>query len=335
MVWVPDRIRDEPATAVADFVCPRDHGSLQRETASVVCSVCGSSYPVVRGVPVFICDERSVFAAGDYSEENSTAVAARTGIAAGWLGRARTIERDFARRLENVSSNVRRPFYGDAVAETLKRRGMARVLVVGSGGRSHAHPDARVICTDVAFGPHVQAIADAHDLPFADGNFDLVVAVAVLEHVADPQRCVGEIWRVLASGGLVFAITPFMQPVHMGAHDFTRFSPLGHRRLFRWFAPIDEGVAMGAGSMFGFALSGFLVSMGSNRVWRNFANLAGLLLNAPLRKLDRWMAPLPSLDNAGGCYFLGVRSEAPISDRELIALYKGAFDKSPLARVRM
>lgn len=322
---------DEPSAAVADFVCPRDHAPLYRGTAALVCAKCGSSYPVVRGIPVFICDERSVFSAADYAEHGPPAVTAREGIAAENVGRLRTIERGLARWLEGVGSSARRPLYPDAVAETLKRRGGARVLVVGSGGQAYRYPGATVICTDVGFGPYVSAIVDAHDLPFPDGSFDLAIAVAVLEHVADPQRCVGEIWRVLAPGGVVFAVTPFLQPVHMGAHDFTRFTPLGHRRLFRWFGTIDEGVAMGAGSMLGFALSGFLVSLWSNRVWRNIAGLIGLLFKAPLKKLDKWMAPLPSRDNAGGCYFLGVRREVPVSDRELITMYKGAFVEHPSA----
>lgn len=85
---------------------------------------------------------------------------------------------------------------------------------------------------------------------------------------------------------------------------------------------------MGAGSMFGFALAGFLVSLWGNRWWRNVAGLAGLFLMVPLKKLDKWMAPLPSRDNAGGCYFIGARRETPISDHELISMYKGGFAKT-------
>jgi ubiquinone/menaquinone biosynthesis C-methylase UbiE len=38
--------------------------------------------------------------------------------------------------------------------------------------------------------------ADAHHLPFADGEFDLVVSVEVLEHLADPERGLREMARV-------------------------------------------------------------------------------------------------------------------------------------------
>jgi ubiquinone/menaquinone biosynthesis C-methylase UbiE len=44
-------------------------------------------------------------------------------------------------------------------------------------------------------------VADAEELPFADGAFDLVVAFNVLSCVGDLARAVDEIARVLASGG--------------------------------------------------------------------------------------------------------------------------------------
>ena len=42
---------------------------------------------------------------------------------------------------------------------------------------------------------------DAHDLPFGDGFFDLVVCAEVLEHVKDPGRVLLEIKRVLRKDG--------------------------------------------------------------------------------------------------------------------------------------
>ncbi|MEZ5361501.1 MAG: class I SAM-dependent methyltransferase [Bryobacterales bacterium] len=67
-------------------------------------------------------------------------------------------------------------------------------------------------------------LCDAQRIPFADATFDAVVAQAMLEHVADPVRAVGEIWRVLKPG-LVYSETPFLQQVHAGPYDFTRYAP--------------------------------------------------------------------------------------------------------------
>lgn len=44
---------------------------------------------------------------------------------------------------------------------------------------------------------------DAHALPFADGEFDAVLAVTVLAHIADAERAIREMVRVAARGARV------------------------------------------------------------------------------------------------------------------------------------
>lgn len=51
------------------------------------------------------------------------------------------------------------------------------------------------------------SLADAGDLPFADGCFDVVVANHMLYHVPDRTRALREIRRVLAPRGVLFAST--------------------------------------------------------------------------------------------------------------------------------
>jgi SAM-dependent methyltransferase len=50
-------------------------------------------------------------------------------------------------------------------------------------------------------------VADAEELPFADGSFDVVVANHMLYHVADRPRAFAEIRRVLVPGGAFHAST--------------------------------------------------------------------------------------------------------------------------------
>ncbi len=45
-------------------------------------------------------------------------------------------------------------------------------------------------------------------LPFADSSFDLVFASEIIEHVADTERFLAEIFRVLRSGGRLVMSTP-------------------------------------------------------------------------------------------------------------------------------
>ncbi|MBU1445759.1 class I SAM-dependent methyltransferase, partial [Patescibacteria group bacterium] len=48
----------------------------------------------------------------------------------------------------------------------------------------------------------------ADEIPFENNFFDVVVSAWVLEHVADPEKVFGEIYRVLKPGGKVIFITP-------------------------------------------------------------------------------------------------------------------------------
>ena len=68
----------------------------------------------------------------------------------------------------------------------------------------------------------------------------------MLEHVVSPEMVVKELYRVLNKDGWVYSETPFLQAVHEGAYDFTRYTKSGHRWLFRSFEEIDSGSLYGA-----------------------------------------------------------------------------------------
>jgi ubiquinone/menaquinone biosynthesis C-methylase UbiE len=51
-------------------------------------------------------------------------------------------------------------------------------------------------------------VADAHALPLADGEADLVICQHVLAHVRDPQRVLAEMTRITRPGGKVVAFEP-------------------------------------------------------------------------------------------------------------------------------
>jgi ubiquinone/menaquinone biosynthesis C-methylase UbiE len=189
-----------------------------------------------------------------------------------------------------------------------------------------ADAHVELVETDVAFGPRTSLICDAHDIPFEDQSFDGVVAQAVLEHVADPARCVGEMHRVLKRDGYVYAETPFMQQVHGGRYDFTRFTHLGHRRLFRQFDEIDSGATCGPGMALAWAYQYFLLSFATSRWARMAIRLFARLTAFPWKYFDDRVIGRPgALDAASGVYFLGRKSDRTLSDRELITHYRGAI----------
>jgi SAM-dependent methyltransferase len=58
-------------------------------------------------------------------------------------------------------------------------------------------------------------LADAHVLPFCANTFDLVVSLAVLEHIRYPHVMVNEVNRVLRPGGVFFGSVTYLVPFHM------------------------------------------------------------------------------------------------------------------------
>lgn len=278
---------------------------------------------MVGGVPVLIRESSSVFSHAEFIARGSTTFApSRGGLA----------ER-LVRWLPEISVNrVAARNYAEFGRLLRERAPRPRVLVVGGsflgqGMESFAaDPALELVETDVSFGPRVGAICDAHDLPFESESFDGVVLQAVLEHVADPVRCVSEVHRVLRRDGLVYAETPFMQQVHMGRYDFTRFTHLGHRRIFRAFDELDSGAACGPGMALAWSWQYFLRSFARTRAARAalvaFARVTGFWL----KYLDRFLLDRPAaLDAASGFYFLGRKSDKTLSDRDLIQLYRGAM----------
>jgi len=68
-------------------------------------------------------------------------------------------------------------------------------------------------------------------LPFVKSSFDLVYASSLIEHIADPEKLLVEIWRVLKPGGkLYLSFPPFYSLALVGGHNFKPFHLLGEKR---------------------------------------------------------------------------------------------------------
>jgi SAM-dependent methyltransferase len=285
---------------------------------------CGKVFPLVREVPVILNDERSVLS-------TAALVASPRSTYSGDEQWAKRI----ARLLPSNSRNLCRKRAYARLAELLAVRGRPiDVLVIGSGdrgmdyGQVSALPAVRILEVDVSLEGDPALVCDAHDLPFEDASFDLVVCEAVLEHVFDPRRCVAEMHRILRPGGLVFATTPFMQQVHMGAYDFQRFSRSGHRALFASFEEIESGMATGPASVLVWSVEYFLLAWTGNVWLRRIAKGLTRLLLGWLTLLDHLLARRESaLDGAGGFYFIGRSAAGAVfGAKDAVAYYAGCDD---------
>ncbi len=203
----------------------------------------------------------------------------------------------------------------------------ATVLVVGGGSIGsgmetlYADPRLRVAAFDIFPSRHVQLVADAHAIPFADASVDAVVIQAVLHTLLDPQRAVSEIHRVLKPDGVVFADSPFLQPVVDAAYDFQRFTESGHRWLFRDFERIDCGLVAGVGEVLASSFDYVVRSMLRSSAAGRLARIPALLL---ARGIDALTSERYALDGASSVFFLGRKSGRRLTAREIVQHYHGA-----------
>lgn len=310
---------------MASLRCPACRGLLASGEGDLACTAegCQARYPVVNGVPVLIDDRRSVFRVAEIAAELAARRSASgpSPLRRVILGLTPSISRDI-----KATAN-----FGRLTLLLHAQAAPPRVLVLGAGVRGQgidallSAPGMEVVRADVVPDPEAGLICDAHDLPFADGTFDAVVALSVLQHVLEPGQSVADIHRVLKVRGLVYAETPFMQQVSAGTHDFQRFTHLGHRRLFRRFEEIDSGAVSGPGMAMAWAWRYFLWSFARSR-WPGFLlPIVASFTSFFFKAFDRRLINRPrALDAASCVYFLGRRSETTLSDRELVAGYRGA-----------
>jgi SAM-dependent methyltransferase len=311
-------------TLVSDglLICPRC-SSLVRpgddgwRCINTSCSLASTQFPVVGGVPAIVDFERSVVSAEHLrAHEGGSAI-------------EREQKPGLVRRLLHPA-NEQAPRNATRMLELLRREGSTgrpRVLVIGGGTvgdgleELYADPGIDLVSFDVYASPHTQFVADGHRIPLADKSMDGVVIQAVLEHVLEPTVVVAEIHRVLRTGGVVYADTPFLQQVHEGPYDFTRFTESGHRYLFRHFERVDSGVVAGAGTALRWSIGYFVRALTRSVVVGRLASLGFFWLSW----LDRYLDPKHSSDAASSVYFLGTKTAEEISARDIIGHYQGGM----------
>jgi SAM-dependent methyltransferase len=195
------------------------------------------------------------------------------------------------------------------------------VLIIGGGVRGagfHRLTGVQTVAFDIFPTEYTQLVADAHQVPLPNESVDAVWIQAVLEHVLEPESVVAEIVRVLKPGGVVYADTPFMQPVHEGAYDFTRYSHSGHRWLFRQFDEVGSGVSVGPGRAAVLSIRHAFTALFRSR---KVGSLIALLLFW-LRFIDNVTSARTQRDAAGGVWFLGRKATRSLRPQDMVKYYR-------------
>lgn len=310
------------------LACPCCKQSLDDQ---YYCKACDIKYPTVQNKPVLINEKNSIFSFSDYNEDDAYSFFGKANKLGSILKLVPSIDFNYAARknFDHLSQLL------------LAQSDKPTVLVIGGGvvgdGMSKLMntPNITIINTDVSYTELNQIICDGHDLPFKDGSFHAVVIQAVLEHVADPYRCAEEIHRVLKEGGIVYAETPFMQQGHGGAYDFTRFTWLGHRRLFRKFEEIDSGTCCGPGMALSWSWNYFLRSFVRGRVIEKLTQIFARFTSFFWKYFDRILKNnVNTLEAASGNYFIGKKTTGYIlSDKDLVGLYNRKKKLTPTPKI--
>ncbi len=214
----------------------------------------------------------------------------------------------------------------------LDEQGPSKVLVVGGGGQRkwlepmlHSSVGHTIFYSDIDTSADVDLFCDGHDLPFFNNVFDAVVTTAVLEHVLYPEQVAAELTRVLKVGGLLYSELPFMQQVHEGAYDFTRYTLSGHRRLFNPFREIEAGLVAGPATALVWSIENFILAFFGGRRTRNVMKAFTRIAFSWIKYFDYLLKDRPqAMDGASCTFFFGRKSDTPVSDGEIIQAYVGA-----------
>lgn len=137
-------------------------------------------------------------------------------------------------RLHEASSTAKTTWH-HFVFDLLPMAPGLRILEVGCGrgvlwveNGKRVDPSWALTLTDMSAGmvqetrqatrvvpcPVVSTVADVVSLPFADSQFDVVVANHMLYHVEERRAALAEIFRVLAPGGIMLAATNGKRHLH-------------------------------------------------------------------------------------------------------------------------
>lgn len=182
-------------------------------------------------------------------------------------------------------------------------------LNLGSGNSDLSENVSNV---DLFNYPNVNLVCNIENLPLKDNSCDVILNIAVLEHVQNPEKIVAEIYRVLKKDGLVFSFFPFIQGFHASPFDFSRRTVEGIKYLYKDFDPVEVKVAGGPASGFLWIFQEFLaliLSFGIKKI-HNLVLVFLMLITFPIKYLDVVLRHFPASENiTSGFYYIGKKNK--------------------------
>lgn len=115
-----------------------------------------------------------------------------------------------------------------------------KILEIGCGGKKdfirffEAHND--VAQSDVRKFPGCEVL-DVIDLNLKE-EYDVILAISVLEHVYDFRRAISNMYNALRPGGHLVLSVPFFYPLHDLPGDYWRFTPMSLEKELNAFQDV-------------------------------------------------------------------------------------------------
>ena len=106
-------------------------------------------------------------------------------------------------------------------------------LDLGSRNSPYREYFKNIIGLDISVGKNVDVVGDAHNLPFEEDKFDIILCIEALEHFHNPIVAISEMRRVLKNNGLLILSTRFVFPIHDAPGDYYRYTKYGLKNLFK------------------------------------------------------------------------------------------------------
>lgn len=187
--------------------------------------------------------------------------------------------------------------------DNLKSDSSTVALNIGSG---NSFISDKVQNIDIFPYDNVNIVCDIENLPFQDNSVDIILNIAVLEHVPNPEKVVNEIHRVLKKGGKVFSLFPFIQGFHASPHDYTRRTVNGMKVLYKDFDIVSVKSSGGPTSGFLWITQEWLaiiLSFGIKPLYK-FIHLILMLLTFPIKYLDLLLIFHPAASNISTSFTL-------------------------------
>lgn len=241
---------------------------------------CNTSFPKNNDIPIIINESKSIFTIKDILNTKPTTQN---------LSYRKNSFKNLIRK--NLLPSLSKDFTQKKRFEDLSLKFTnKKVLIIGSGDKveyySEVFKNSLIINSDVhlLFKPDI--VFDAHEIPFTDESFDLVIASQVLEHTFKPWIVAKEIERVVKIDGEILIEVPFNFQYHSPPYDFFRFTFTGLRSLFTESELLSYEAPEGKAATIASVNSSFLIELFSNRFLRMFALFISRILFGLVKYID-------------------------------------------------